>query len=75
MWKRVNIISGKEATIMSETPGGCEPEADENFTEEKVARVLALLAELSDLALRAYDRCNYAGMNLQMMEEDESSGR
>ncbi len=71
MWKRVNIISGKEATIMSETPGGCEPEADENFTEEKVARVLALLAELSDLALRAYDRCNYAGMNLQMMEEDE----
>jgi len=48
---------------MSETPGGCEPEADENFTEEKVARVLALLAELSDLALRAYDRCNYAGMN------------
>ena len=57
--------------MMSETPGGCEPEADENFTEEKVARVLALLAELSDLALRAYDRCNYAGMNLQMMDEHE----
>ncbi len=35
MSKRVNIIFGKEATIMSETPGGCEPEADENFTEEK----------------------------------------
>ena len=41
------------------------------MSEEKVARVLALLAELSDLGLTAYDRCNYAGLNLQMMDEHE----